>query len=43
MQMVIDRGLKPEQVITHRLPLADAAAGYQLFDSRQATKVVVVP
>jgi alcohol dehydrogenase len=43
MQMVIDRGLKPEQVITHRLALADAAAGYQLFDSRQATKVVVVP
>jgi alcohol dehydrogenase len=43
MRMVIDRDLKPERVITHRLPLADAATAYQLFDSRTATKVVLIP
>jgi alcohol dehydrogenase len=43
MNMVIDRGLAPERVISHRLPLADAAAAYHLFDSREAVKVVLVP
>jgi alcohol dehydrogenase len=35
--------LDPTSVITHRLPLADAAAAYRLFDSREATKVVLAP
>jgi threonine dehydrogenase-like Zn-dependent dehydrogenase len=30
-------------VITHRLPLADTAEAYRLFDSREATKVVLTP
>ncbi len=30
-------------VVTHRLPLADAAEAYRLFDSREATKVVLTP
>ena len=29
--------------ITHRLPLAEAAEAYRLFDSREATKVVLTP
>jgi alcohol dehydrogenase len=33
--------LDPTPVITHRLPLADAAEAYRLFDSREATKVVL--
>ncbi|MCC2658094.1 MAG: alcohol dehydrogenase catalytic protein [Panacagrimonas sp.] len=33
---LIQRGeLAPEQIITHRLPLADAAAGYAAFDQKQ--------
>jgi threonine dehydrogenase-like Zn-dependent dehydrogenase len=33
---LIQRGeLAPEQIITHRLPLADAAAGYAAFDLKQ--------
>jgi threonine dehydrogenase-like Zn-dependent dehydrogenase len=28
-------------IVTHRLPLADAAEAYRLFDSREATKVVL--
>jgi threonine dehydrogenase-like Zn-dependent dehydrogenase len=35
--------LDPTSVITHRLPLADAAEAYRLFDSREATKVVLAP
>jgi alcohol dehydrogenase len=35
--------LDPTAVITHRLPLADAAEAYRLFDSREATKVVLAP
>ena len=30
-------------MITHRLPLSDAAAGYHLFDARTAAKVVLLP
>jgi alcohol dehydrogenase len=35
--------LDPTRVITHRMPLADAAEAYRLFDSREATKVVLSP
>ena len=43
MQMVIDRKLEPERVISHRLPLDDATQAYQLFDQRIATKAVLYP
>jgi alcohol dehydrogenase len=33
--------LDPTAIVTHRLPLADAAEAYRLFDSREATKVVL--
>jgi threonine dehydrogenase-like Zn-dependent dehydrogenase len=35
--------LDPTPVVTHRLPLADAAEAYRLFDAREATKVVLEP
>ena len=35
--------LDPTPVVTHRMPLADAAEAYRLFDSREATKVVLAP
>jgi alcohol dehydrogenase len=35
--------LDPSPVVTHRLPLANAAEAYRLFDSREATKVVMAP
>jgi threonine dehydrogenase-like Zn-dependent dehydrogenase len=38
---IADRTLDPTPVITHRMPLADAAEGYRLFDAREATKVVL--
>jgi alcohol dehydrogenase len=43
LERVATGDLKPAQVITHRLRLAEAADAYQLFDSRQATKVVLSP
>ena len=33
----------PTKIITHRLPLDDAAEGYELFRSREAMKVVLTP
>jgi 2-desacetyl-2-hydroxyethyl bacteriochlorophyllide A dehydrogenase len=35
--------LDPAQIITHRLPLDAAADAYRLFDTREATKVVLTP
>jgi threonine dehydrogenase-like Zn-dependent dehydrogenase len=35
--------LDPMPLISHRLPLQDAALGYALFESRRATKVLLVP
>jgi len=35
--------LDPARVVTHRLALEDAAEAYRLFDSREATKVVMTP
>ena len=43
MRMVADRGLEPERVISHRLPLDEAAEAYRLFDTRAATKAVLYP
>jgi threonine dehydrogenase-like Zn-dependent dehydrogenase len=35
--------LDPMPLVSHRLPLAEAAAGYELFDGRRATKVLLLP
>lgn len=35
--------IDPTPIISHRLPLADAAKGYELFDRREATKVILLP
>ncbi|TDB74924.1 alcohol dehydrogenase catalytic domain-containing protein [Micromonospora sp. KC723] len=35
--------LDPSRIVTHRLPLADAATAYRLFDRRDAFKVVLCP
>jgi threonine dehydrogenase-like Zn-dependent dehydrogenase len=40
----LERGeVDPTPLISHRLPLEDAAEGYALFDRREATKVVLEP
>jgi threonine dehydrogenase-like Zn-dependent dehydrogenase len=43
MAAVADGSIDPLPIISHRLPLADVARGYELFDSREATKVVLLP
>jgi threonine dehydrogenase-like Zn-dependent dehydrogenase len=35
--------LDPLPLVSHRLPLDDAALGYELFDRREATKVLLAP
>ncbi|MGQ0668266.1 MAG: alcohol dehydrogenase catalytic domain-containing protein [Actinomycetota bacterium] len=43
MTEVVTGRIDPLPVISHRLPLSDAARGYELFDSREATKVLLEP
>ncbi len=43
MRMVRQRLIDPTFVISHRLPLSDAAAGFRRFDDAEATKVVLIP
>ena len=40
---VIAGTIDPTPLISHRLPLEDAPRGYELFDRREATKVVLIP
>jgi threonine dehydrogenase-like Zn-dependent dehydrogenase len=40
---VISGRIDPVPIISHRLPLHDAPLGYELFASRRATKVLLVP
>ena len=35
--------LDPTEIVSHRLPLAEAPEAYRLFDGREATKVVLAP
>lgn len=43
MRIVLDGKLEPERVVSHRMPLDDAAQAYELFDKRIAAKVVLYP
>jgi 2-desacetyl-2-hydroxyethyl bacteriochlorophyllide A dehydrogenase len=43
MDRVADGTLDPTPLVSHRLPIADAAEGYDLFGRRIATKVVLDP
>ena len=43
MDGLLDGELDPGPLISHRLPIAEAAAGYEAFDRRAATKVVLDP
>jgi alcohol dehydrogenase len=43
ISMIADGRLAPASVVTHHLPLAEAAEAYRLFDNREATKVVMIP
>jgi threonine dehydrogenase-like Zn-dependent dehydrogenase len=43
MDELVAGRIDPSPLVSHRLPLEDAAEGYALFDRRQATKVVLLP
>jgi threonine dehydrogenase-like Zn-dependent dehydrogenase len=43
MRAVVEGTIDPLPIISHRLPLADAPKGYELFDRREATKVILTP
>jgi threonine dehydrogenase-like Zn-dependent dehydrogenase len=43
MRAVADGTIDPMPIISHTLPLSEAPKGYELFDRREATKVVLKP
>lgn len=43
MEMVAAGRLDPTPLVSHRLPLVEAARGYELFDRKEATKVILIP
>jgi threonine dehydrogenase-like Zn-dependent dehydrogenase len=45
LELIESGALHPEQIITHRLPLAEAARGYKVFDEKdeKCRKVVLIP
>jgi threonine dehydrogenase-like Zn-dependent dehydrogenase len=45
LELVAAGDQRPEEIITHRLPLSEAADGYRIFDQKQqdCRKVVLVP
>ncbi len=43
LEHVVAGRIDPSPIVSHRLPLEDAALGYELFDTRRATKVLLLP
>jgi threonine dehydrogenase-like Zn-dependent dehydrogenase len=43
MAAVLAGGLDPTALISHRVPLTEASRAYEMFDRRQALKVVLTP
>jgi threonine dehydrogenase-like Zn-dependent dehydrogenase len=41
--LIRDGRLDPKVMISHRLPLSEAPKGYELFDAKEALKVVLDP
>jgi threonine dehydrogenase-like Zn-dependent dehydrogenase len=43
LELVRERKIDPKAIISHRLPLSQGPEGSELFDSKQALKVVLEP
>lgn len=43
MELVRSGAIDPLRIVSHRLPLEEAQRGYELFDRREATKVILLP
>jgi threonine dehydrogenase-like Zn-dependent dehydrogenase len=43
IELVREGRIDPKVIISHRMPLSDGPKGYELFDSKQALKVVLDP
>ncbi|MBP7481458.1 MAG: alcohol dehydrogenase catalytic domain-containing protein [Lacunisphaera sp.] len=40
---LLAQGLKPTRIVTHRLPLAEWQRGFEMFERKEATKVLLSP
>jgi threonine dehydrogenase-like Zn-dependent dehydrogenase len=43
LELIRDGRIDPKVIISHRLPLTDAPNGYEMFDRKEALKVVLDP
>jgi L-iditol 2-dehydrogenase len=40
---LLDQGMKPSAIVSHQMPMSDWKSGFDLFEHKQATKVILVP
>jgi threonine dehydrogenase-like Zn-dependent dehydrogenase len=45
LEHIAEGRLQPEAIVTHRMPLAEAARGYEIFEKKEedCRKVILVP
>jgi threonine dehydrogenase-like Zn-dependent dehydrogenase len=43
LELIRDRRIDPKVMISHRLPLSEAPKGYEMFEAKEALKVVLDP
>jgi threonine dehydrogenase-like Zn-dependent dehydrogenase len=43
LRIIAEGKAEPDAIISHRMKLDDAVRGYELFESREALKVVLTP
>jgi threonine dehydrogenase-like Zn-dependent dehydrogenase len=43
IELIRERRIDPKVIISHRLPLSETPKGYELFDAKEALKVVLDP
>lgn len=41
LDLIANHGMDSSAIVTHRMPLTDAAEAYRMFDAREATKIVM--
>jgi alcohol dehydrogenase len=43
LELIAAGKLDPSPLVTHHMPLDDAAEAYELYDKREALKIVLTP
>ena len=42
-ERLMDQGMRPSRIVTHTLPLSQWETGFDLFEAKEAVKVILQP